>query len=188
MIGRLDPQKGFDLLADAAPRLLDARRPDRRPGQRRPEARPTVPGAGRSDPDRVALIERFDRVDGPADLRRRRLLPDAVAVRAVRAGPDDRAALRHAADRPPDRRPGRHASSTRPTDPGRGPASSSTRRPPTALARRVRGGDRDARGGRSARWRALVDRGMAVDFDWVSGSAPRYVEAYARALAIRGRG
>ena len=33
--------------------------------------------------------------------------------------------------------------------------------------------------------RRLLDRGMAVDFDWVTGSAPRYVEAYRRAVAIR---
>ena len=26
---------------------------------------------------------------------------------------------------------------------------------------------------------------MAVDFDWVSGSAPRYVDAYRRALKIK---
>jgi len=26
---------------------------------------------------------------------------------------------------------------------------------------------------------------MAVDFDWVTGSAPRYVDAYRRAVAIR---
>ena len=26
---------------------------------------------------------------------------------------------------------------------------------------------------------------MAVDFDWVTGSAPRYVDAYRRAAAIR---
>jgi hypothetical protein len=26
---------------------------------------------------------------------------------------------------------------------------------------------------------------MAVDFDWVKSSAPRYVEAYRRAVAIR---
>jgi hypothetical protein len=26
---------------------------------------------------------------------------------------------------------------------------------------------------------------MAVDFDWVTGSAPRYVELYRRAVAIR---
>jgi len=36
-----------------------------------------------------------------------------------------------------------------------------------------------------APWEALLDRGMAVDFDWVTGSAPRYVEAYRRAIAIR---
>ena len=29
------------------------------------------------------------------------------------------------------------------------------------------------------------DRGMAVDFDWTTGSAPRYVEAYRRAVEIR---
>ena len=35
------------------------------------------------------------------------------------------------------------------------------------------------------RWTELVDRGMAVDFDWTSGSAPRYLDAYRRAIAIR---
>ena len=34
-------------------------------------------------------------------------------------------------------------------------------------------------------WDGLLDRGMAVDFDWVTGSAPRYLEAYRRALDIR---
>jgi starch synthase len=34
-------------------------------------------------------------------------------------------------------------------------------------------------------WTGLVDRGMAVDFDWTTGSAPRYLEAYRRAIAIR---
>ena len=34
-------------------------------------------------------------------------------------------------------------------------------------------------------WSGLLDRGMAVDFDWVTGSAPRYLEAYQRAAAIR---
>ena len=32
-----------------------------------------------------------------------------------------------------------------------------------------------------------LDRAMAVDFDWVTGSAPRYVEAYRRAIEIRAR-
>jgi starch synthase len=34
-------------------------------------------------------------------------------------------------------------------------------------------------------WAALVQRGMAMDFNWVSGSAPRYLDAYRRAIAIR---
>ena len=34
-------------------------------------------------------------------------------------------------------------------------------------------------------WESLLDRGMAVDFDWVTGSAPKYVDAYRRATAIR---
>jgi starch synthase len=34
-------------------------------------------------------------------------------------------------------------------------------------------------------WDGLVSRGMAVDFDWTTGSAPRYVEAFERAVAIR---
>jgi starch synthase len=45
-----------------------------------------------------------------------------------------------------------------------------------AIAMRQRGG---------AAWDGLVARGMAVDFDWARGSAPRYVELYKRAVAIR---
>jgi hypothetical protein len=30
-----------------------------------------------------------------------------------------------------------------------------------------------------------VDRGMAVDFNWVTGSAPRYLELYHRAVLLR---
>jgi starch synthase len=36
-----------------------------------------------------------------------------------------------------------------------------------------------------AGWETLLDRAMTVDFDWTTGSAPRYVEAYRRAVAIR---
>ena len=36
-------------------------------------------------------------------------------------------------------------------------------------------------------WEGLLDRGMAVDFDWVTGSAPRYLDAYRRAVEIRRR-
>ena len=36
-----------------------------------------------------------------------------------------------------------------------------------------------------AAWEGLLDRGMAVDFDWVTGSAPQYVAAYRRAIELR---
>ena len=79
-----------------------------RPGERTSVARRFVPGAGRG----IARAGRVHRTlrsrDGAEDLRRRRLLRDALAVRALRPGPDDRAALRDAADRPPHGRPGRH--------------------------------------------------------------------------------
>jgi hypothetical protein len=35
-------------------------------------------------------------------------------------------------------------------------------------------------------WEALLDRGMAVDFDWRSSSAPGYLEAYRRAISLSG--
>ena len=34
---------------------------------------------------------------------------------------------------------------------------------------------------------ALLDRAMAVHFDWTREAAPRYVEAYRRAIALRRR-
>jgi starch synthase len=35
------------------------------------------------------------------------------------------------------------------------------------------------------RWEALLDRGMAVDFDWRTRSAPAYLSAYHRAIELR---
>ena len=39
--------------------------------------------------------------------------------------------------------------------------------------------------GRSAAWLDLVRRGMELDFSWESGPAPRYMEAYRRAMMVR---
>jgi starch synthase len=39
-----------------------------------------------------------------------------------------------------------------------------------------------------AAWEALLDRGMAIDFDWRTASAPAYLAAYGRAIGIRRQG
>ena len=70
---------------------------------------------------------------------------------------------------------------------GAGPASSSTTRRSTACVLGVRPGGRAARGSAGRRGRRCSTAGMAVDFDWVTGSAPRYVDAYRRAVAIAAR-
>src|SRR4029450_5419444 len=62
MIGRLDPQKGFDLLAGAAPTLLDRGVRLVVQGSGHPELADPFRAVAPAQPGRVALIERFDRV------------------------------------------------------------------------------------------------------------------------------
>ena len=185
VIGRLDPQKGFDLVAGAAPALAAGRRPDRGPRQRRSGprrgdagGRGGLPGTNR---DGRALRPR----PRPPDLRRRRPLPDAVPLRAVRPGPDDRDALRHAARSPggPAAWPTRSWTSTR--NPARAPASSSTRRRPTRSASPASGRSRSSATRDRTRWEGLVRRGMAVDWAWERSSAPAYAAMFRRAVAAR---
>ena len=63
MIGRLDPQKGFDLLAGRRAGAARARRAPGRPGQRPSGARGRRSARSPCErPTEVAFIERFDRV------------------------------------------------------------------------------------------------------------------------------
>ncbi|HEY7970489.1 MAG TPA: glycogen/starch synthase [Candidatus Limnocylindrales bacterium] len=183
MIGRLDPQKGFDLLADAGPRLVAG------------GARLVIQGSGdpsiaerfrslvETHPDRVALIERFDRamarrIYAGADLF---LMPS----RFEPCGTGQMISLRYATP-PVVRRTGGLADTVvdETSNPGAGTGFVFDDATPralamaceTAIAMRARGGPA---------WEALLDRGMAVDFDWDRGSAPRYAELYERAVRIR---
>ncbi len=61
MIGRLDPQKGFDLLADATPDLLAAGARVIVQGTGHPSLADAFRALATASPDRVALVERFDR-------------------------------------------------------------------------------------------------------------------------------
>jgi starch synthase len=182
MIGRLDPQKGFDLLAGAAPALLER------------GARLIVQGAGDpslADPFRelaaassgkVVLIERFDR-----DMARRIYAGAdffAMPSRFEPCGQGQMIALRYGTP-PIVHRTGGLADTvidqTRQPRKGTGfvfdrpTVKDLVRACDAAFALRSAGG---------SAWAGLLDRGMAVDFDWTTGSAPKYVETYARAVAI----
>ena len=183
MIGRMDPQKGFDLLADGMPDLLAA------------GARVVVQGSGHASladpfralaaahPTRVALIERFDR-----DMARRIYAGVDLFLMPSRfepCGQGQMIALRYGTP-PVVRRTGGLADSV--IDVGERPADGTgfvfDDATPAALVAAVR---RAAalRASDPAAWAALRDRGMAVDFRWDTGSAPRYLEAYRRAVALR---
>jgi starch synthase len=182
MIGRMDPQKGFDLLAGGMPELLAD------------GARVIVQGSGHAsladpfralataNPHRVALIERFDR-----DMARRIYAGADLFLMPSRfepCGQGQMIALRYGTP-PVVRRTGGLADSVVDADkrPGEGTGFVFDAASPAALVRAIRRAVRLR--GDPAAWAALVDRGMGVDFNWDSGSAPRYVEMYRRAVALR---
>ena len=63
MIGRLDPQKGFDILADAAPALVELGARIIVQGSGDARLAESLRGLAAARPDRVALVERFDRAN-----------------------------------------------------------------------------------------------------------------------------
>ncbi|HEX8026411.1 MAG TPA: glycogen/starch synthase, partial [Candidatus Limnocylindrales bacterium] len=185
MIGRLDPQKGFDILADAAPGLLDL------------GARLVILGTGHADhvdplrdlaarrPGSIAFVERFDR-----HLARRIyagtdgfLMPS----RFEPCGTGQMVALRYGT--PPI---------VRSTGGLRDTVTDVTAYPETGTGYRFDDATPEAlleacerfideREAGGPRWEAILDRGMGVNFDWRGHSAPRYLEAYERAIALRRR-
>jgi starch synthase len=183
MIGRLDPQKGFDLLSDATPALLER------------GVRVIVQGSGdaalagpfralaTANPARVALIERFDR----AMARRIYAGADLFAMpsRFEPCGQGQMIALRYGTP-PIVHRTGGLADTVidETTNPGHGTGFSFTGATVKGLLGAVDAAVAMFTAAGPA-WTGLLERGMAVDFDWVSGSAPRYVDAYRRAIAIR---
>jgi starch synthase len=182
MIGRMDPQKGFDLLADAMPDLLAD------------GTRVIVQGSGHAsladpframaaaNPGRVALIERFDR-----DMARRIYAGADLFLMPSRfepCGQGQMIALRYGTP-PVVRRTGGLADSVADAtaSPRTGTGFVFDEALPAALVAAIRRAS--ALRAQPGPWAALVQRGMAMDFNWVSGSAPRYLDAYRRAIAIR---
>jgi starch synthase len=183
LIGRLDPQKGFDLLADATPKLLAA------------GTRVIVLGSGQAalaDPFRelalarprqVALLDRFDRVLARKIYAGVDLF--TMPSRFEPCGQGQMIALRYGTP-PVVHRTGGLADTVvdETLHPGAGTGFVFDDATARALVEAIgRGVALRERGGRP--WEALLDRGMAVDFDWTTGSAPRYLDAYRRAVALR---
>ncbi len=183
MIGRLDPQKGFDLLAEAAPELVAA------------GARIVVLGAGDPElirdlraietqhPESVAVVETFDRglarrIYAGSDLY---LMPS----RFEPCGHGQMIAMRYGTP-PVVHRTGGLADTV--VDVGERPGDgtgfvfdalsskallNTCRR---AMAHYRQGGEE---------WAALLDRGMAIDWSWEAGPAEQYAASYRRAVSLR---
>jgi len=183
LIGRLDPQKGFDLLAGAATQLL--RRGARLVvlGSGHPELADPFRDLAARQPTRVALLERFDRV-----MARRIYAGSDLFLMPSRfepCGQGQMIALRYGTP-PVVHRTGGLADTVIDVSAHPRTGTGFVFDEPTvdglvAACERAIGAHRSGGAG----WVRLQRRGMAVDFDWVTGSAPRYVEAYRRAVAIR---
>jgi len=183
MIGRLDPQKGFDLLSDAAPTLLEQGVRLVVQGSGDPSQAARFRALAAANAERIALIERFDRA-----MARRIYAGSDFFVMPSRfepCGQGQMIALRYGTP-PIVSRTGGLADTVidETTHPGRGTGFSFEGATVEGLVVACLAAVELRQAG-GAGWAGLVDRGMAVDFDWTTGSAPRYVEAYRRATAIR---
>jgi starch synthase len=183
MIGRLDPQKGFDLLSDAAPTLMGHGIRLVVQGSGDPSQAAPFRALAAANPEQIALIERFDRAMA------RRIYAGAdfftMPSRFEPCGQGQMIALRYGTP-PIVSRTGGLADTVidEPANPGRGTGFSFEGATVEGLIGACLAA-MELRQAGGAGWAGLVDRGMAVDFDWTTGSAPRYLEAYRRAVAIR---
>ena len=180
-MGRLDPQKGFDLVTAAAPRMLEA------------GARIVVLGTGdhalvtglqelaAERPDRLAVLDRFDRDEA------RRIYAGAdlflMPSRFEPSGQGQLIALRYGTI-PVVRSTGGLADTVRDADedPATGNGFSFVPALPAALidaASRAMAAVRDP-----ARRAAIQARGMTEDVSWAR-PAEQYEAAYRRALDLR---
>lgn len=183
MIGRLDPQKGFDLLAGAARQLILEGARIVTLGSGDPKLVRDLRALAAKRPDAVAVSDKFDRA-----LARRIYAGSDLYLMPSRfepCGQGQMIALRYGTPAVVHRTGGLADTvvdvDERPAD-GTGfvfnQASTASlldacRR---AIARYRRGGPE---------WAALQDRGMAIDWSWEAGPAEQYAASYRRAVSLR---
>lgn len=182
VIGRLDPQKGFDLVAGAAPALVAG------------GARIVALGSGNSDlvagvraaaadaPARIAMVEQFDR-----DLARRIYAGADLFVMPSRfepCGQGQMIAMRYGTP-PIARRTGGLGDTIVDADEDRANGTGFLFDDPTpgallAACQRAMAARAD-----SGRWHGLVRRGMVIDWSWEGAAAPAYAAMFRRAITAR---
>jgi starch synthase len=181
MIGRLDPQKGFDLLAEAAPRLLASGARLVVQGSGDPALAAPFRALALKRPDRVVLNERFDR----AMARRIYAGCDLFAMpsRFEPCGQGQMIALRYGT-LPVVHRTGGLADTVIDEYLHPGAGTGFVFEHPTAdgLVWACEQAFETRSDGPA--WPGLVQRAMAVDNDWASGPAAAYLDADRRAIDV----
>jgi starch synthase len=183
MIGRLDPQKGFDLLAGAAPELIDEGARLVILGTGDPKLVGDLRALALKYPRSVAVVEAFDR-----DLARRIYAGVDLYVMPSRfepCGQGQMIALRYGTP-PIVHRTGGLADTVvdvdeRPVDGTGFVHNAATTKALLEACRRAM--VRFRAGGRE--WAALQDRGMSIDWSWEAGPAEQYAASYRRAISLR---
>ncbi|HYM82805.1 MAG TPA: glycogen/starch synthase [Candidatus Dormibacteraeota bacterium] len=181
-VGRLDPQKGFDLVAGAGEALLRAGARLVIQASGHPEIADGLRDLERRYPRRVRFIEKFDR-----DMARRIYAGVDLFLIPSRFEPSGQVqmiSLRYGTP-PVARATGGLVDSivdvTEHPDTGTGflfgPATAGALADACVRAMRLRSNE--------PAWAALLDRGMAVDFSWGSSAAPAYLDLYRRAIEVR---
>jgi starch synthase len=183
MIGRLDPQKGFDLLAAAAPDLLVEGARIVALGTGDPRVMAELRKLASQRQDRVAVVERFDRalarrIYAGADLF---LMPS----RFEPCGQGQMIAMRYGTP-PIVSRTGGLADTVVDADAFPDEGTGYVFDEPTvpslldacrrAMSHFLAGG---------YHWQEIQERGMAIDWSWESGPAEQYAASYQRAVSLR---
>jgi starch synthase len=183
MIGRLDPQKGFDLLARAAPRLVEMGARIVALGKGDATLIASFGAVAARHPHAVKVIEAFDRA-----LARRIYAGSDMFVMPSRfepCGQGQMIAMRYGTP-PIVHRTGGLADTVVDVDerPEEGTGFVHAEATPAALAEACRRAILHYRAG-GAEWAALRDRGMLIDWSWEAGPAEQYVASYRRAVSLR---